>query len=135
MGEPIIHDLDILRPPSVFVKLGGKKIDIGFIPSGIAIDIMKLQTELQGLTDSREKIEQMEKGGDEAQRGFEISAELCASITKSQYPEMDKDWLMKNTDIVQIKALMEHITQAVFRNLQSVEDDEIKKPEATGEAP
>jgi len=131
MGNPIVHDLDILRPPSVYVKLGGKKIDIGFIPSGIAVDIMKLQSELTGLTDSPEKLKQVAEGGEEAQRGFEIAAELCAAITRNQYPEMDKEWLMKNTDIVQIKALMDHITQAVFRNLQSVDDPEIKKPEAT----
>jgi len=135
MGEPIIYDLDVLRPTSVYVILAGKKIDIGFIPSGIAVDIMKLKTELTGLTDSREKIARIEDGGEEAQRSFEIAAELCAAITKSQYPEMDKDWLMKNTDVVQLKALMEHITQAVFRSLESVEDDEVKKPQAVETSP
>jgi len=135
MSEPIIYDLDLFRQSQVYVRLGGKQIDISFIPSGIAIDIMKLQTELMSLTNSGEKLKRMEAGGDEAQRGFEIAAELCAAITKNQHPEMDKDWLMQNTDIVQIKALMDHVTKAVFRSLQSVEDDEIKKEPAVEASP
>ena len=135
MGEPIIHDLDILRPRSVFVRLAGKEIDIGFIPSGIAIDVLQLHSELQGLTDSKEKLERIESGGVEARRSFEIAAELCAAITKAQHPEMDKDWLLRNTDVVQIKALMEHVTQAVFGSLDSVEDEDLKKQPAAATNP
>ena len=135
MAEPIVHDLDVLRPPSVYVKLAGKKIDIGFIPSGIAIDIMKLKDELMSLTDSPEKIERIENGGEEALRSFEIAAELCAAITKSQYPEMDKAWLLKNTDAVQMQALMQRITEAVFDSIQTVEDEETKNLSAAGVNP
>lgn len=128
--QPLIHDLDILRPRPEYVRLAGKEIDISFIPSGIAMDIMGLQNELQELTDTPEKLKAVEAGGEEAKRSFEIAAELCAAITKSQHPEMDKEWLLKNTDVLQIKALMEYVTKAVFRSLQSAEDEELKKPQA-----
>jgi len=135
MGEVITHDLDVLRPQPEYVQLGGKKIDISFIPAGVAMDMMKLQQELGKLTDTPEKLKKVEAGGKEAGRTFEIAAELCAAITSSQYAEMDKDWLLKNTDVVQIKALVEHVTRAVSRSLDSAEDDEIKNPPATEESP
>ena len=125
---PIIHDLDILRPKPEYVRLGGKEIDISFIPSGVAMDIMALQEELRELTDSPEKLDALRAGGKEAQRSFEIGAELCAAITASQYPEMDKEWLLKHTDVFQIKALIEHVTKAVFKSLESAEEPELKKP-------
>ena len=134
-GTPLEHDLDVLRPRPEYVILGGKKIDISFIPSGVAMDAMEGQQELQKLTDTPEKLKKVNAGGKEAKRSFEIAAELCASITKNQHEEMDKEWLLKNTDVVQIKALLELVTAAVFRSLETAEDDDIKKPEATEESP
>lgn len=135
MSEPIEHDLDVLRPQPEYVILGGKKIDISFIPAGVAMDIMAAQQELIKLTGTPDKVRKVEAGGKEARRSFEIVAELCASLTKSQYPEMDKEWLLKYTDVVQIKALLEFVSKAVIRSLESAEDDEIKKPAATEESP
>jgi len=135
MSESITHDLDVLRPQPEYVLLGGKKIDISFIPSGIAMDMMALQDELAKLTSTPEKLKKVAAGGKVAGRTFEIAAELCAAITSSQYPEMDKDWLLKNTDVLQIKALMELVTTAAARSLDSAEDDEIKKPPATEGSP
>ncbi len=135
MGEPIVHDLDVLRPKPEYVLLGGKQIDISFIPAGVAMDMMALQQELNKLVNTPEKLRKVAAGGKEAQRTFEIAADLCAAITSSQYPEMDKAWLLKNTDALQIKALVEYVTSAVSRSLEGAEDDEIKKPEATEESP
>ena len=136
MSEPIVHDLDVLRPKPEYVRLGGNNIDVSFIPAGIAMDIMGMQDELRKLTDTPAKLKKLESGGDTAKRSFEIAAELCAAITKSQFPEMDKEWLLKNTDAVQIKVLMDHVTKAVFRSLETVEDPELKKtPAAETESP
>ena len=131
MGEKIVHDLDVLRPSPEYVRLGGKDIDVSFIPSGIAMDIMKLQQELVKLTGTPDKLKKVDTGGKEARRSFEIAAEVCAGITKSQHEEMDIEWLLAHTDVVQLKALMEYVTAAVFRSFESAEDKEIKKPEAT----
>lgn len=130
MAEPIIHDLDVLRPKPEYVRLAGKDIDVSFIPAGIAMDIMGMQQELRDLTGTPEKLKKIEAGGKEARRSFEIAAELCAAITKSQHSEMDREWLLANTDVMQIKALMDHVTKAVFRSLEAAEDPELKKPEA-----
>ena len=128
--KPIIHDLDVLRPAPEYVKLAGKEIDISFIPSGIAIDITTLQDEMRKLTDTPAKLKKIQEGGKETSTTFDIAAELCAKITSSQHKEMDKEWLLKNTDVIQIKMLMEYITKAVFKSFESIEDDELKKQQA-----
>ncbi len=135
MREPIVHDLDVLRPQPEYVLLSGKKIDISFIPAGVAMDMMALQQELGKLTDTPEKLKKVAAGGKDARRTFEIAADLCAAITKSQHPEMDKEWLLKNTDVLQIKALVEYVTAAVSHSLEGAEDDEVGGEQATEESP
>ncbi len=135
MGDPIVHDLDVLRPKPEYVLLGGERIDISFIPAGIAMDVMALQQELAKMSDTPTKQKRVESGGKEARRTFEIAAELCAAITSNEHEKMDKAWLLKHTDVLQIKALMELVTKAAFRSLEGAEDDDIKKPEATEESP
>jgi hypothetical protein len=125
-----IHDLDILRPEAEFVVLGKKKIDISFVPSGVALDIMKLREELEGLADTPEKIKKIEAGGKEAVRSFDITAEVCSKITQNQHSEMTKEWLLKNTSVVQLKALVEHITTAVFKSLGEVDEKNVESGQA-----
>ncbi len=117
--KPIIHDLDVLRPKPEFVKLGGYQIDISFIPSGIALEIMSLKSELTDLTDTPEKVAKIESGGIEAIKSFDITAEVCAKITETQHKEMTKEWLLKNTDMLQLKSLIEYITQAMLSSLEA----------------
>ncbi len=121
--KPIVYDLDILRPAPEYVLLGGKKIDISFVPSGIAIDIMAMQQELQDLTGTPEKLRKIEAGGKEAIESFQVAASICAKITGTQHKDMTKEWLLKNTNVVQLKQLIEHITNAVSKSLESIEGE------------
>ncbi|KKL19906.1 hypothetical protein LCGC14_2460790 [marine sediment metagenome] len=121
--KPIVYDLDILRPTPEYVLLGGKKIDISFVPSGIAIDIMAMQQELQDLTGTPEKLRKIEAGGKEAIESFQVAASICAKITGTQHKDMTKEWLLKNTNVVQLKQLIEHITNAVSKSLESIEGE------------
>lgn len=121
--KAIVHDLDVLRPSPEYVKLAGKKIDISFIPSGVALDIMAMRQKLEELTNSPEKIKKIEKGGGEALESFDLSAGICAKITESQHSEMTKEWLLKNTDVLQLQKLIEHVTNAVFSSLEGAKGD------------
>ena len=129
MDKPIIHDLDVLRPKPEFVKLGGHDIDISFIPSGIALEIMALRSELVDLTDTPEKVAEIEDGGPATVKTFDLTAEICAKITEVQHKEMTKEWLLKNTDVVQLRALIEYITEAMLGSLEAGGVD-IKNPTA-----
>lgn len=121
--KPIVYDLDILRPPPEYVKLAGKQIDISFIPSGIAIDFLTMQRKLSELADTDEKIKKLDNGEKESKGSWEIIAGLCAKITESQYPEMNKEWLLKNTNVDQLSVLMERISIAIKKSLKMEEDE------------
>ena len=99
----IIHDLDLLRPPAQYVRLGGRDIDISFVPSGIAIDIIVLKEKLDKSKDDK--------------KSFELAAGLCGAITQCQYEEMTKEWLLKNTTVEQLYTLMLHIFEATNNSL------------------
>ncbi len=119
MDKSIIHDLDILRPKPEYVKLGGHDIDISFIPSGIALEIMSLRGELVDLTNTPKKVAAIEAGGPATVKTFDITAEICAKITEVQHKEMTKEWLLTNTDVSQLKALIEYITEAMLGSLEA----------------
>ena len=130
MDEPIIHDLDILRPPPEYVVLAGKKIDISFVPSGVAVDISNVLRRLQEVNINPDDLDES------AEEGVEIMAELCALITKKQHPDMDANWLLVNTNSVQLRLLMEHITDAMNRSIASIKENESsKKSPAAGTSP
>ncbi|KKL82736.1 hypothetical protein LCGC14_1981760 [marine sediment metagenome] len=121
--KPIVYDLDVLRPVPEYVLLAGKKIDISFIPSGVAIDLMGVRQQMDELVDTPEKLDKIKEGGEEALKSFQLSAEMCAKITECQYKEMDKEWLLKNTNVAQLQRLIKHITDAIFRSIESTEGE------------
>lgn len=117
MAKPKIHDLDILRPEPEYVVLAGKEIDISFIPSGVAFEIMGLWQELEELSGTTEKLDEVRLGGEAAKKSFDLTAEICSRITQAQHKEMNKEWLLKNVDIRQLNAFVEYVKDALFRNL------------------
>lgn len=127
---PVIQDLDVLRPTPEYVRLGGKDIDISFVPAGVAIDILGLQDQMTELAGSDEAVERLTKDRDASVRLFDLQAEYCAKLTSAQFPEMDKDWLLKHTSVRQLKILIARVTSAVTRSLAAVEDEEVKKASA-----
>ena len=124
--KPVVYDLDVLRPEAEFVMLAGKQIDISFIPSGVAIDIMSMRQKMEKLTSTPAKLKKIEAGGSEAIETFQISAEICAKITERKHKEMTKEWLLKNTNVAQLKKLIEHVTNAVFKSLEGMEGESEK---------
>lgn len=133
MKTPVIQDLDILRPPPEYVRLGGKDIDISFVPAGVAIDILGLQDQMTELAGTEAKVERLVNNREASIRLFDLQAEYCAKLTSAQFPEMDKQWLLKHTTIRQLKILINRVTLAVTRSLAAVEDDEVKKASAVEE--
>ena len=131
--SPVIQDLDILRPPPEYVRLGGKDIDISFVPAGVAIDILSLQDQMTELAGTDEAVERLTKDREASLRLFSLQAEYCAKLTSAQFPEMDKDWLLKHTSVRQLKILIARVTAAVTRSLAAVEDEEVKKASAVEE--
>jgi len=106
MGEVI--DLDVLRPPETLVKIGGKTVNVGFVPSGITWDIDRIKEELRNL-DQKEILE----GGPAAKKGYDLAVEMCSVYCTVKHPDMTVEWFKENTDARQVGMMAEVITGAL----------------------
>ena len=61
-----ILDLDLLRPDPKVIKLGGKEIDVSFIPCGITFDVDRITREISELG-----IEAIKKGGEHERKAWD----------------------------------------------------------------
>lgn len=133
MDDEQIFDLDILKPKALFVKLFDKQIDISFIPSGIAVETVQLQDDLNGarirILEIQNQIGKTEDGAEITKlheeenlisvETFDKAAELCAKIIEKQYPEITKEKLLFETTLDQLKQLVGLISKQIYRSVDS----------------
>lgn len=113
-----VEDLDVLRPESRIIRLGGKDIDVSFIPCGITFEVDKIIQEL-GKMDQ----EKMAMNGEETRRAFDLSISLCVAFCSHKYAELDENWFRENTDARQIQAFSEAIKDALMRAYKGAESN------------
>ena len=111
-----VLDLDLLRPEPKVIKLGGKEIDVSFIPCGITFDVDRITREISELG-----IEAIKKGGEATQKAFTLSMELCAIFCQTKHPEMDEQWFQNNTNPQQVNALVTAIKETLFKGYEQVQ--------------
>lgn len=111
-----IIDLDILRPAKKILKLDGKEIDVSFVPTAITFDIDKMMNELAKIP-----LKEIEKGGEQSKKAFDISAKICSIFCENTNPEMDYDWFCKNTSAPQVNVFINEIKQALIASYKGVE--------------
>jgi hypothetical protein len=111
-----VIDLDVLRPKPQVVKLAGKEIDVSFIPCGITFDVDRLTNELAKYT-----VSQLEAGGKEAKKAFDLSVELCSVFCTVKYPEMTEEWFRANVDPLQVQAFAEILQSTLARSYEGAE--------------
>jgi hypothetical protein len=111
-----ILDLDLLRPDAKIIKLGGKKIDVSFIPCGITFDIDRITREISTLN-----LKEVEAGGDETRRAFDLSIELCSIYCQTENPEMTPAWFEKHLNAQQISAMVTAIRETLYTGYKQVE--------------
>lgn len=105
-----VQDLDVLRPEKRVVKLGGKQIDVSFIPLGITFDLEDIIRQL-GELDQKE----LASGGPAARKAFDLTIKLCSAFCTLKNPEMDEQWFRENVDSIQLQALATEIRGALSR--------------------
>jgi hypothetical protein len=112
-----VVDLDILRTEPQFIKLGGKEIDVSFIPTAITFDIDTIVNRLNQIG-----VQAMSAGGDETKEAFDLTVKLCATFCLWKYPEMDEEWFRENTDASQLRRFAEVIQQTLQKAYAGVEE-------------
>ena len=111
-----VEDLDVLRPEKRIIRLGGKDIDVSFIPCGITFEIDRIMQELRTINQSK-----ILENGEDTRRAFELSVEMCVAFCSHKYPELDYDWFMENVDANQIKVFSSTIQDALIRAYSGVQ--------------
>lgn len=88
-------DLDKLIPDKRIVKLAGREIDVSKIPSEVTIEMASKHEEMKSGTNASFDLV------------FDIAIKICNASNPEE--EITKDWLIKNTTLNQLLALMEFI--------------------------
>lgn len=132
--EPIIHDLDALRPRAQFITLGGRRFDLSRIPSGIALDLVdswdKLQTDAAELT-----------GETNAQRSMDIlerSVGIVVKLLRRPFSvrhmrawwrsRITRRWLIRHTDIVQLQRFIALAIDLLFKSFNATDEEDTDSP-------
>lgn len=111
-----IIDLDIIRPKPRKVKLAGKVIDVSFIPCGVTFEIDSLIRQLSELDPKK-----LNTDAETAKKGFDLTVELCAVFASAKYPELTKDWFMKECGVDQLGSFAKLIQEALTDSYKGVE--------------
>lgn len=111
-----VIDLDILKNESRRIKLGGKQIDISFIPVAITFRVNEITEKLFAM-----KTEELENDVKKAEEGFDLAVKLCALFCEHNYPELDEQWFRKNTTVGQIQVFASEIRKTLFESMQGLE--------------
>jgi hypothetical protein len=106
-----VLDIDILRPESSFIHIGGKDIDVSFVPCAITWDIDTIIRELYSIG-----TDEILKNGESTKRAFDLSIKMCSIFCEHKYSELNEDWFRENCDANQIKIFVEAIQVALFKS-------------------
>jgi len=121
-----VEDLDVLRPEPRMVRLGGKDIDVSFIPCGITFDIDRIIQQLNGI-DQKSIMD----GGESTRKALDLSIDLCVTFCSHKYPEMDREWFDSNVDSIQIERFVNSVREALLRAYAGIPvDGTPKNPKA-----
>lgn len=112
-----IIDLDVLRPPKREIKIGGKTVDVGFIPTGITWDIEAIQKEAAELDQTK-----ILEGGEESKKGIDLAIKLCATFCSVKHPEMNEDWFSKNADARQLRTIADEIRKTLAKMYEDIQE-------------
>lgn len=96
MAQEIL-DLDKLIPAKRAVKLAGKEIDVSKIPSRVTLEIAQKSDVLQS----------------GSQDSFPVLLEIVVKICRPSQPDITSDWIIDNTSLDQLLALIEFILKPI----------------------
>ena len=135
--NPIIHDLDKDRIAETII-VGGKKLDISFIPCGISIPLLgKFDEYTKSLkeanvvnadgTVNKNAEKELSKKPEKALKNINLMIELISMFTEYKDPKMTKDWVGQNLNITEIAKVMRLLIQSLTRDMKGESKESKKK--------
>ena len=111
-----VIDLDILRPEPDIVKIGGREIDVSFVPCGITFELDEIVRQLVKVDGKKLKDDKAEQ-----LKAFDLGIRLCAVFCQHNHPEMGEQWFRSNASSQQITAFAQAIQAALGKSYEGVE--------------
>src|SRR3990167_1498356 len=135
MAEPIVHDLDVLRPAPEYVVLAGRRFDMSRIPSGVALEIVadweKFSADARAMATGTvsANMESMTQALGIVTRLVRQPFSLSNIKGWWHTRRVSKRWLIRHTDIRQLRRFIELCIDLLFKSLNSgVEEEESHGP-------
>ena len=135
--NPIIHDLDKDRIVEKII-IGGREVDISFIPVGISIPLLgKFDKYTKSLKESNvvnadgsvnENAEkELSKKPEKASENINLMIEIISMFTEYKDPEMTKEWIEQHLNINEIAKVLMWIIQSLTRDMKGESKESKKK--------
>ena len=142
MNPNIVLNLDEERKPE-YIVLGGKEIDISFIPCGVSIPLMNKYDEyFKSLKSSKvlnddgtvnENAEkELSKDTEKAANNLKIMIEMISMFTSYVDEEMNQEWIEKRLTIKQIPLFMSLLVKAITKDIQGTGGKKSDKKKENG---
>jgi len=110
MTTPKILDLDKLIPDQRIVRLAGEDIDVSKIPSRVTMEVA-------------EKADVLQSG---SQESFPILLDMIVKICKPSKQDITQDWIVDNTSMDQLLALIEFVLEPLQEKASEMEGKQVK---------
>ena len=124
-----VLNLDKLRPEPKTIILGGKEIDLSFLPCGIVFDVNDAIEELAKVGDSTTTKKLLE-GGEATKKAFDLTIKMCAVVTQAQHKEFTYEYLRDKVSVTQLAQLADAIKDLLANELEALPGDDPKNAEA-----
>lgn len=113
-NQPEILDLDKLKPKKRIVKLAGKEIDVSVIPSEVTLELA-------------EKIDDIDMSSPKSfDLVFDMVIKICNVMNFDE--KITKDWLIKNTSLEQLMAMLEFIMRPIRERADNTQGKNRQRP-------
>jgi hypothetical protein len=111
-----VLDLDILRPKTRNVKIGGREFDLSFIPVGITYEIDALVRQVLTLN-----LKELGKNGEETKKGLDLSVKLCVCFLQFKDPTCSEAWFLANVSPAQTEKLATIIQETLQESYEGIQ--------------
>lgn len=102
-AAPAQHlDIDRILPPPRTFSLAGKTVDVSRIPTRVVLSIARDNEVLEARNDA----------------SFDLMLGYVETICKASAPEVTRDWLLDNTDITQLWALINFVLAPLHERVE-----------------
>jgi hypothetical protein len=108
---PEIRDFDAIAPKGRRAKIGGRVVDVSFIPGRITLELARFKDAL----DSGELTEL---------QSIETALDIVAQITTRQDPEMTADWLLDNAQLLRLTDFINYVLDPTREKVEAQSGNE-----------